>query len=208
MAAGTETVLISDTQPLTRGTLTRARHLGGAGDWTLDADRYVPASLTQEGFVHLSGPHQVRRVAEARFAGREDLLLLVIDPQRLDVAVVWEDTSGDGEAFPHAHAYGSLPRSAVVAAHAYSAGADGRFPPPWQISDLVASPAEPAGEPSHPAPARWRRVRRRGPHGAASRDAARAQGQQVLTAPDDEVAVADLDEITVVLHRPVIAHDG
>lgn len=113
-------------------------HLVGARDWALDGDRYAPASLDEDGFVHLSAPHQLHRVAGARFAGRDDLLLLVVDPACLDVPVVWEDTTGEGEDFPHA--YGSLPRAAVVAVHAYAAGADGRFPPPWEVSDMVPSP--------------------------------------------------------------------
>lgn len=252
-------------------------HLVGADDWTLEDDRYAPGSLTTEGFVHLSAPHQVHRVADARFAGRDDLLLLVLDPDRLDVEVVWEDTAGEGEAFPHA--YGSVPRSAVVAVHAYPAGPDGRFPPAWQVSELVPSPDETSGEPSDalrfvdlsrsghhlgrgrltdlPAslPLRElleRRVRAEvaaynaepgpvyvglvQPHDAmrysdgarmrvprrldedvfatAAREALEAGmlylrvGQHALTAPDDHVAVADLDEVTVVLHRPVVAHDA
>lgn len=252
-------------------------HLVGANDWTLDDERYAPASLADEGFVHLSAPHQAHRVADARFAGRDDVLLLVIDPDRLDVDVVWEDTAGEGETFPHA--YGSVPRSAVVAVHAYPAGTDGRFPPAWQVSDRVASPGEVGVEPSEALrfvdvsrsghqlgrgrltdlPARSalgelleRRVRAEvaaynaepgpvyvglvQPHdamrysdgsrmrvprqldgdafAAAVREALEAgmlyvrAGQRVLIAPDDEVAVADLDELTVVLHRPVIAHDG
>lgn len=251
-------------------------HLVGASEWTLDDDRYAPGSLTAEGFIHLSAPHQVHRVADARFAGRDDLLLLVIDPNRLDVEVVWEDASGEGEEFPHA--YGSVPRSAIVAVHAYQAGADGRFPPAWQVSERLASHDEASGEP-HEAlrfvdlsrsghhlgrgrltdlPARLplrelleRRVRAEvaaynaepgpvyvglvQPHdamrysdgarmssprqldadvfAAAVREALDAgmlylrAGQRALTAPDDEVAVADLDEVTVVLHRPVVAHD-
>lgn len=252
-------------------------HLVGAGDWTLDDDRYAPASLADEGFVHLSAPHQVHRVAEARFAGRDDLLLLVIDPGRLDVDVVWEDTAGEGEAFPHA--YGSVPRSAVVAVHAYPAGTDGRFPPAWQVSDRVASPDDSSEEPSDalrfvdlsrsghhlgrgrltdlPASLPLRELLERRaraevaaynaepgpvyvglvqPHdamrysdgsrmrvprqldgdafAAAVREALEAgalyarAGQRVFAASDDEVAVADLEELTVVLHRPVIAHDA
>lgn len=252
-------------------------HLVAAGDWRLEGDRYAPASLADEGFVHLSAPQQAHRVAQARFAGRDDVLLLVIDPDRLDVEVVWEDTSGEGEAFPHA--YGSLPRAAVVAVHAYPPDADGRFSPAWQVSDRVPAPSEtPCAPPDvlrfvdqsrrgtqlgrgrlADLPARLqlgelldRRVRAevaaynadpgpvyRGlvqPHdamrysdscrmatprqldadvfAAAAREALQAgmlhlqAGERMLTTADDEVAVADLDEVTVVLSRPVIARDG
>jgi uncharacterized protein (DUF952 family) len=113
-------------------------HLVGARDWELDGDAYVPASLVTEGFVHLSAAHQVRRVAEGRFAGREDLLLLVVDPDRLGAPVVWEDTVGEGEDFPHV--YAPLPRDAVVAVHAYPPDGSGRFPDPWDVADAVPPP--------------------------------------------------------------------
>jgi uncharacterized protein (DUF952 family) len=113
-------------------------HLVGARDWELEGDAYVPASLATEGFVHLSAAHQVRRVAEGRYAGREDLLLLVVDPERLGAPVVWEDTVGEGEDFPHV--YAALPRAAVVAVHAYPPDGSGRFPEPWDVADAVPPP--------------------------------------------------------------------
>lgn len=123
-------------------------HLVTTDAWSLVDGAYAPDSLDREGFVHLSAPHQVARVAAARFAGHDDLLLLVVDPTRLDHDVVWEDAYGEGERFPHV--YGTIPRDAVVAVHAYVPGADGRFPDPWEVSDRVATPAptdrdEPAG---------------------------------------------------------------
>ena len=114
-------------------------HLVGADAWSLADGAYAPDSLHEEGFVHLSAPHQVARVASARFAGRGDTLLLVVDPARLDAEVVWEDAYGEGERFPHV--YAAIPREAVVAVHAYVAGADGRFPDPWEVSQHVAAPA-------------------------------------------------------------------
>lgn len=112
-------------------------HLVAADAWSLAAtgDRYAPDSLATEGFVHLSAPHQLADVAAARFAGRDDLLLLVVDPDRLDVPLVWEDTAGEGQDFPHA--YGALPLVAVVAVHRYRPDHDGRFPHPGEIAPEV-----------------------------------------------------------------------
>lgn len=114
-------------------------HLVAADAWSLVDGAYAPDSLATEGFVHLSAPHQVARVAAARFAGRSDLLVLVVDPAQLGREVVWEDAYGEGERFPHV--YGRVPREAVVAVHAYLPGTDGTFPPPWEVSEHVPAPA-------------------------------------------------------------------
>ncbi|MGJ7442485.1 DUF952 domain-containing protein [Aquipuribacter sp. MA13-6] len=74
-------------------------------------------SLGEVGFVHCAHPHQVEAVA-ARFYGDllqdpdATLLVLHLDPERLDVHVVHEDLEGTGEQFPHV--YGPLPVDAVV----------------------------------------------------------------------------------------------
>lgn len=261
-----------------RGHDRRLLHLVPARAWELVGDRYAPESLRTEGFVHLSAPHQLAEVAAARFAGRSDLLLLVVDPARLDVEVVWEDTTGEGHTFPHA--YGSLPREAVVAVHAYRPDVDGRFPPPWEVTTAVAAPGG-AAAPVASATLRFvdvsraghvlsrgeldglpprirlgalleRRVRDEvaatnarggrhvaglvqpqdavrysdgfrlpaprtldaGAHVAAVRGALQAgllhleAGDRRFTHPDVEVPVADLEEVTVVLQRPVVARDA
>jgi uncharacterized protein (DUF952 family) len=103
-------------------------HLAVDAEWEAAGSTYVPASFERDGFVHCSAPHQVAHVADRRFAGRTDLVLLTIEPPLLDAAVVWEDLEGEGEDFPHV--YGSIPRSAVIAARPYRPGTDGRFPRP------------------------------------------------------------------------------
>ncbi|MGH2543247.1 MAG: DUF952 domain-containing protein, partial [Ardenticatenaceae bacterium] len=62
---------------------------------------YRPPSLAEEGFIHCSTPAQVTAVADERFAGRDDLILLVIDPGRLDAPPVYEDPYASGQRFPH-----------------------------------------------------------------------------------------------------------
>jgi uncharacterized protein (DUF952 family) len=76
---------------------------------------YRAASLDTEGFIHCSTPWQVGRVADALFAGRDDLVLLVIDPSRLESEPVFENCEGGIEPFPHV--YGDVPVNAVVDVH-------------------------------------------------------------------------------------------
>jgi uncharacterized protein (DUF952 family) len=92
------------------------------------ADALRPPSLTDEGFVHCSAPHQVAGVANDRFAGEDELVMLVLDPGALDGEVVWEDSYGSGQDFPHV--YGPIDRREIVRVVSYRTDADGSFSPP------------------------------------------------------------------------------
>ena len=59
----------------------------------------------QDGFIHFSGPDQVRETAVRHFAGQDDLLLLAVDETSLDGDLRWEVSRG-GALFPHL--YGQL----------------------------------------------------------------------------------------------------
>lgn len=77
------------------------------------AGRYVADSLATEGFLHCSRPLQVVRVANNLFRGQKNLVLLVIDPDRLTSALQWEPAADQpDEIFPHI--YGPLNLEAVV----------------------------------------------------------------------------------------------
>jgi uncharacterized protein (DUF952 family) len=72
---------------------------------------YAPASLFEEGFIHLSAtPEQVAWVANRFYADVLDLVVLQIDETRLHAPVQWDQTP-DGR-FPHL--YGPLNRDAIV----------------------------------------------------------------------------------------------
>ncbi len=101
-------------------------HLVAAGEWQQAGEVYAPASLATEGFIHCSTAGQVPRVAAALFAARTDLLLVEIDPDRLEAPLRWEDCYAAGERFPHL--YGHLPRDAVRDARPYRPDGDGHFP--------------------------------------------------------------------------------
>lgn len=97
-------------------------------DWLATADEVRPASLAEEGFIHFSAPSQIARVANARLRDLDDLVLLVVPVERLPQPLVWEDSYGAGEEFPHL--YAPLPVGAVDRVIDFSPGPDGDYQPP------------------------------------------------------------------------------
>ena len=81
-----------------------------------------------DGFIHFSGPGQVRESVAKHRAGQDGLVLVAVESGRLGAALKWEPSRG-GDLFPHL--YGTLPRAAVISVHDLPLGADGshRFPP-------------------------------------------------------------------------------
>jgi ribonuclease HI len=93
-------------------------HLAESRDWAASGDDYVPAAFEQEGFIHCSTARQISAVARRHYDGRNDLVLLTIDPLTLTPeTLVHEDLYGLGEAFPPV--YCPLPTGAVVATGPY-----------------------------------------------------------------------------------------
>lgn len=113
-------------------------HLITGLEWraALHAGAVTPPSLLTDGFVHLSRPDQVALPVNRLFAGRSDVLLLVLDPDRLGAEVRWEPgVPTDPESMRFPHLYGPLPVAAVTSVVPYRPGSEGRF-------------AEPAGLPA------------------------------------------------------------
>ena len=102
-------------------------HIVSAADWrqACACGSYAPPSLAEEGFVHFSYRSQLARTANARFAGRDDLVVVEVDPVRLAEPVVEEDLYGAGERFPHV--YGAIPTALVTTVHPLRPDAEGRF---------------------------------------------------------------------------------
>ncbi|MFJ5207882.1 DUF952 domain-containing protein [Streptomyces nigra] len=72
-------------------------------------------TLQEEGFIHCSTRAQLPKVAAflyGTYDGPDDLVVLVVDPERLDVPLRYEAAEPGGEEFPHV--YGPLPVGAVV----------------------------------------------------------------------------------------------
>ena len=112
----------------------RLFHIAARADWSeaQPLGRYAPAGYLTEGFVHLSGIDQVLRPANLLYRGRDDLVLLEIDPGRLRSEVVFEPGShGETELFPHL--YGPIDNDAVIDVIDFPVGPDGRFELPAEL---------------------------------------------------------------------------
>lgn len=108
-------------------------HITTAAPWrmALDVGSYIaPSLLGPEGFIHLSGPDQVHLPANAIYAGRSDLILLVIDPARVTGEIRWEPGQpSDPESMRFPHLYGALPVSVVTSVLPWRPGPEGFSPP-------------------------------------------------------------------------------
>lgn len=86
--------------------------------------QFTSDTLQTEGFIHCSTLTQVVAVANARFTGRRDLLLLVIDTSQVQSTIRFEVAS-NGEFYPHI--YGPLNTDAVMAIVPFLPQPDGTF---------------------------------------------------------------------------------
>jgi uncharacterized protein (DUF952 family) len=89
------------------------------------AGLYVPGGFDREGFIHCSYAHQVVSVANRIFRGRQNLVVLEIDPAKLDCEIVDENLEGGKELYPHI--YGRLEMSAVVRVYPLPCDPGGEF---------------------------------------------------------------------------------
>lgn len=94
-------------------------HISTLADWeaAVGSGSYTTSTrgrtLAEEGFIHASRADQWEGVRSAFYADvKEPLVLLEIDPDRLDVPVKDEAVPGTDQTFPHV--YGPLPVSAVL----------------------------------------------------------------------------------------------
>jgi uncharacterized protein (DUF952 family) len=91
---------------------------------------YRASSLETEGFIHFSTVTQVIRTANTFFQGQRGLVLLYIDPNRLNSELRY-DVIETGERFPHL--YGALNLDAVIQVVDFEPGGDGKFTLPPQF---------------------------------------------------------------------------
>jgi uncharacterized protein (DUF952 family) len=107
-------------------------HLCGVEEWSRarGRGRIRPGPSGSGRFIHLSTPEQVHLPANRLYRGRDDLVLLYIDPAALDSPVRWEPgVPTDPETMLFPHLYGPLPVRAVISVTAYLPDPDGTFPP-------------------------------------------------------------------------------
>ena len=89
-------------------------HITQRKDWD-DAQiigSYQADSLSTHGFIHCSTREQYIRVANSRFHGNDGLVLLLIDPEKVNQEIRYENLEGGAALFPHI--YGPLNIDAVV----------------------------------------------------------------------------------------------
>ncbi|MFY7839535.1 MAG: DUF952 domain-containing protein [Lacibacter sp.] len=89
-------------------------HVTTAAEWNAAQaiGAYESPSLKAEGFIHCSQDHQVAGVLERYFAGKTDLVKLVIDTDKLTSRFVFEWSPSTEDTFPHV--YGTINVDAVV----------------------------------------------------------------------------------------------
>jgi len=106
-------------------------HIAAAADWerAVRDGQYTMSTrgltLTEQGFIHAATASQVAPVANAFYQDVPDLLLLVIDTERVGPEIRYEHVPG--QVSPYPHIYGPLNVSAVVEARPFGPGPDGQF---------------------------------------------------------------------------------
>lgn len=90
---------------------------------------YIPESLEEVGFIHCSTKEQVIPTANRRYSGEKNLLLLIIDTNKVKSEIVFEDLNNIGEEHPHI--YGKLLINAVTSTHEMKPSDTGKFKLPF-----------------------------------------------------------------------------
>lgn len=86
---------------------------------------YHPLSLDLEGFIHASTSEQILPTLNRIFRGKTDLVLLVIDTERVESKIKYEYSSRSGEKHPHI--YGEVPMISIESIYEIKPGKDGSF---------------------------------------------------------------------------------
>lgn len=89
-------------------------HVTTASAWKDATEKgyYESPSLKEEGFIHCSMPEQVPGVLERYFAGKTDLIKLVIDTEKLSSKFFYDWSTSSEDTFPHV--YGPINLDAVT----------------------------------------------------------------------------------------------
>jgi uncharacterized protein (DUF952 family) len=72
---------------------------------------YTHPSLHSEGFIHCSTKEQIEETANHYFADADQILVLFIDPSRLEPELVYETATRGGE---YPHIYGPVNIASIV----------------------------------------------------------------------------------------------
>ncbi|WP_019507034.1 DUF952 domain-containing protein [Pleurocapsa sp. PCC 7319] len=100
-------------------------------DYAQSIGVYQPKGFVIEQFIHCSYLDQLLTVADHFFRGQNSLVILVVEPSKIDSDLVEENLEGGTELYPHL--YGLLPCTAVKKALAFPCNADGSFTLPEEL---------------------------------------------------------------------------
>lgn len=90
-------------------------HVTTTAEWEAAKEKgaYTTPSLQAEGFIHCSADDaQVKGVLQRYFAGKTNLLKLVIDTDKLSSRFIYEWSPSTADTFPHV--YGPINLDAVI----------------------------------------------------------------------------------------------
>jgi len=89
-------------------------YLTSKADWekVKDLDSFISPSLETDGFIHCSTVEQVVTVANSFFKDTRNLLLVVIDPLKLNSELIYEGEFKGYTDFPHV--YGPINMDSVT----------------------------------------------------------------------------------------------
>ena len=95
-------------------------------EWACAGDAYPGSAHDQaDGFLHFSTGPQLAETLRLYYAGRDDLLLLAVEAEKLGAALKWEHSLSRNEDFPHLFA--ALPRATVLWSKTLTRDAAGNF---------------------------------------------------------------------------------
>jgi len=104
-----------------------------AWEAAVQAGAFVGAEVDlRDGYIHLSSAAQAAQTARLHFAGRDGLLLVVVETQALGDALRWEPSRG-GDLFPHL--YGTLDPALAVETRPLALNAEG-WPDPGPLASI------------------------------------------------------------------------
>jgi uncharacterized protein (DUF952 family) len=124
---------ISDQQPAAPKYIVHMAH-ASAWEEAKKTGSYTGDTLLRDGFIHFSQPDQLLSVANAPanpFLGMSDLILLYVDPIKLQTELKYEVPPGEQEAYPHL--YGPLNVDAVIKDIPFTPGDDGLYTLPADL---------------------------------------------------------------------------
>ena len=96
---------------------------------------YRPESLDEEGFIHCSQPEMLETVANGLYLGQQDMIVLIIDKDKLTSPLIYEDCYETGHAFPHI--YGTITPGVVSHIVDFPCDENGEFKMPKSLVALL-----------------------------------------------------------------------